>query len=88
MSELERLRENVRSMESCLDASDWDALAALVPVIPASAFSDGDVASLAEVLSDVERLQHRIETAMGEIEDELGDVPQMRKAARAYGSHG
>ena len=86
MSDIERVRENVRSMESCLDAADWDALAAMVPVIPASAFDDEDVASLAEVLRDVERLQQRIEAAMGAIEDELGSVPQMRKAARAYGS--
>ncbi len=84
MSELDRVRTSVQAIESCLDRSDWDGLAAITFDELEPANNGVDLDSLTEVLRDVEHLQHRIEIAMGALREELDDVPQMRKAARAY----
>ena len=84
MSELDRVRTTMRVIESCLDRSDWDALAALDDPMLGRADAGDDAESLTQVLRDVEALQQRIEIAMGAIREQLDDVPQMRKAARAY----
>ena len=86
MSELDRVRTTIRTIEHCLDTPNWSALASLdAPELQAPA--DGEsVESLTQVLREVQQLQHRIEVAMGAIREELDDVPQMRKAARAYTS--
>lgn len=86
MSELDRVRTTIRTIEHCLDTSNWSDLAGLdAPELQAP--GDGEsVESLTQVLREVQQLQHRIEVAMGAIREELDDVPQMRKAARAYTS--
>jgi hypothetical protein len=86
MSDLDRVRTSVRIIEACLESSDWDALTALDASPLSVATGVDDVESLTEVLGEVQQLQHRIEVAMGAIREELDDVPQMRKAARAYNS--
>ena len=86
MSDLDRVRISVRFIEACLESSDWDALSALDTSPPSIASGVDDVESLTEVLREVQKLQHRVEVAMGAIREELDDVPQMRKAARAYTS--
>ena len=85
MSGLDQVRATIRSIEARFAASDWDALAALEVGEPQLDVGE-DVESMTEVLREVEELQHRIEVAMGAIREELDGVPQMRKAARAYGS--
>lgn len=84
MSELDRVRDTLRDVEARLERSDWDGLAALEAAEQVSGDHGDDAESLTEVLREVERLQHRIEIAMGAIREELAEIPQQRKAARAY----
>ena len=84
MSDLDQVRETLRVIEACLDGEEWETLARLDDPSLSDAHADGDADSLIQVLGEVQRLQERVEVAMGAIQDELEAYPQMRRAAKAY----
>ena len=84
MSDLDQVRETLRVIEACLDGGEWDALTRLEDPGYAAEPVTADADSLIHVLGEVQRLQERVEVAMGAIREELGSYPQMRRAAQAY----
>lgn len=86
MSDLDQVRETLRVIEACLDGGEWDALTRLEDPGYATEPVTADADSLIHVLGEVQRLQERVEVAMGAIQEELGSYPQMRRAAQAYAS--
>ncbi len=70
------------SIEESLDAGDWDALsntqAIETDVMPA------DEQELCRLIAEADRLQRLISSYMAQVNADLDEAPQLRRAATAY----
>ncbi len=79
---LETVSELLLGIEESLEGGDWEALGNVQPVEPDVIPEDEQ--ELCRLIAETERLQRLISSYLAQVQTELDEAPQLRRAAAAY----